>query len=240
LLFLYPPILTADWDFPISRTIFDRGAIFGLLALAAWLTLAWRYRRQYRLASFGSLLYLVLMAPTPSILSICDPIAERRLYAALLGFLLIAVDFLGRAKLRRQALVAVCSAVVVVCAVLAHARAEVWSTARGLWEDTARKSPNKARVHFQLASAYCGPDCGGVLDDQSAPQCDLAVQEYEKTAQLEKPDYSLLIDWAAAYDCAKQPDQALAKLLQAAALDKTAHVYTQIAKVYAEHQNWPG
>ena len=238
-LFLYPPILTADWDFPISRTIFDRGAIFGLLALAALLVLAWRYRRQYRLAAFGFLLYLVVMAPTSSVLPIRDPIAERRLYAAMLGFLLIAVDFLGRVKLQRRTLATVCGAVVLIFAVLAHARAEVWSSARNLWEDTARKSPNKARVHFQLASAYCGPECGGDLQDQSPPQYDRAVQEYERAAQLEeKPRYDLLIDWAAAYEHTGQVDNALAKLRQAATLEKSAHVYTQIARIYAEEKNW--
>jgi tetratricopeptide (TPR) repeat protein len=238
-LFLYPPILTADWDFPISRTLFDRGAIFGFLALVALLALAWRYRRQYRLAAFGFLLYLILMAPTSSFLPIRDPIAERRIYAAMLGFLLIAVDFLGRAKLQRKRLAAVCGAVVLVFAILAHSRAEVWSSARSLWEDTVRKSPDKARVHFQLASAYCGPACGGDLQDQSPPQCGRAVQEYERAAQLEeKPDYDLLVDWAAAYECAGQPDNAVAKLQQAAVLEKSAHVYTQIARIYAEHQNW--
>lgn len=238
-LLLYPPILTADWDFPISRTLFDRAAILGLLALLALLALAWRYRRQYRLASFGFLLYLVLMAPTSSVLPIRDTLAERRFYAAMLGFLLIAVDFLGRVKLPRARLAAVCGGVVLVFAVLAHARAEVWSTARSLWEDTVLKSPNKARAHFQLASAYCGSACGGDLQDQSPPQCDRAVQEFERAAQLETPGYDLFVDWAAAYECAGQPDNALAKLRQAATLEKSAHVYTQIARIYAEQKNWP-
>jgi tetratricopeptide (TPR) repeat protein len=92
------------------------------------------------------------------------------------------------------------------------------------------------RVHFQLASSYCGSACGGV--DEGTPRCDLAAREYEKAAQLEKPNYNLLIDWAAAYDCMHQPEQALETLRKAAALDSTAHVYTQIAKVYGEQQHW--
>lgn len=239
-LFLFPAFLTADWDFPMSKTIFDHGAIFGLLALVALIAVGWRYRREYRLATYGLFAFLVLMAPTSSILPIRDPVAERRLYAAMFGLLLIGIDFLSRVKIQRKTLAVLCSAVVVVLAVAAHARADVWSSARNLWEDTARKSPNKARVHFQLATAYCGPVCGGAIQDQTPPQCDLAVQEYARTAQLQKPGYDLLVDWAAAYDCLNQPDNALSKLREAAALDKTAHVYTQIAKVYAEHQNWSG
>lgn len=238
-LFLFPANLTADWDFPVSRTILDHGAVFGFIALVALAALAWRYRRQYRLASYGFFVYLVLMAPTSSILPIRDTIAERRLYAASLGLLLIAIDLLGRLKLQPRMLAAAASAVVLVLAVAAHGRAEVWSSARSLWEDTARKSPGKARVHFQLATAYCGPACGGAIEDQSPPQCGPAEREFAKAAQLEKPGYDLLVDWAAAYDCLNQPDQALAKLRQAAALENRAHVYTQIAKVYGERQRWP-
>ena len=40
-----------------------------------------------------------------------------------------------------------------------------------LWQDTALKSPNKSRAHFQLAFAYF---------DQG--RYDLAVAEFEKTA----------------------------------------------------------
>ncbi len=237
-LFVFPVNQTADWDFPISRTILDHGAFIGLLVLAAAAAAAWRFRRQYRLASFGFFAYLILMAPTSSILPIRDPVAERRLYTGMLGLLLIVVDLLGRWKLERKVLAGACTAAVILLGMLAHTRAEVWSSARSLWEDAAQKSPNKARVHFQLASAYCGPSCGGPIQDQSEPRCDLAVQEYEKTAALQKPAYDLLVDWAAAYDCLNQPEKALEKLREAAALERTAHVYTQIAKVYGERQRW--
>jgi tetratricopeptide (TPR) repeat protein len=96
-----------------------------------------------------------------------------------------------------------------------------------LWQDTAEKSPNKWRVHFQLASAY-----------YNAGQCDHAVAEFQKTAQLGPQGYDLLLDWALAYDCVNQPDEALAKLKQAAALNPTAHVYSQIGMIYAKRARW--
>ena len=235
-LFLFPANLTADWDFPISKTILDHGALVGLLALLALASLAWRYRRQYRLASFGFFAYLLLMAPTSSILPIRDPVAERRLYLSMLGLLLIIVDLLGRVKLERKPLAVAGIAVALILAAATHARAGVWSSAVALWEDTAQKSPNKARVHFQLGSAYCGAACGGV--EEGPPHCDLAVREYQKAAQLQKPNYDLLVDWAAAYDCSNQPENALSKLRDAASLETTAHVYTQIAKVYGEQRRW--
>src|ERR1700674_2434718 len=205
----------------------DDGAIFGLLSLLALAGLAWHFRLRYRLASFGFFAYLLLMSPTSSILPIRDPVAERRLYLSMLGLLLIAVDLLGRVKVERKTLAAACTAVVAILAGATYIRAQVWSNEVALWEDTVQKSPNKSRVHFQLGSAR-----------YNRGQCGLAGAEYQKVANLERPDYNLLVDWVLAYDCLNQPDVALAKLRQAAALESTAHVYSQIGMIYGKRSQW--
>ncbi len=226
-MFVLPVNLTADWDFPFSRTILDRGAVFGLAGLLALAGLAWRYRRQFPLACYGFFVFLLLMAPTSSILPIKDPIAERRIYFSMLGLLLIVVDLLGRARLERRVLAGACCAVVLLFAIGAHARATVWSDPVLLWEDTVRKSPNKSRTHFQLAAAY-----------YDAQRYDAAVAEFERTARIEPPTYNLLVDWGLAYDALNRPDEALAKLRQAAAMEPTAHIYSQIGMIYAKQQRW--
>jgi tetratricopeptide (TPR) repeat protein len=221
--FLFPAGLNLDWDFPISRTIFDRGAIFGLIVLLALAAAAWRFRSRWPLAGFGFFLFLLLLSPTSSILPIKDPVAERRLYLPMLGLLLILVD-LGRGlKIDRKTLAALCLAVLLVAAAVTHARAEVWSSPISLWEDTVRKSPNQARDHLQLALAYF---------DQG--RFDRAVAEYQRAASLQPPEYSMLLNWALAYDGLNQPEDAIAKLRQAAYLDATAHVYSQIGMVYGK------
>jgi tetratricopeptide (TPR) repeat protein len=222
--FLFPSGLNLDWDFPISRTILDHGAIFGLVGLLALAAAAWRFRRRFPLAGFGYLLFLLLLAPTSSILPIKDPVAERRLYLPMLGLLLILVDLVCRLKIDRKALAAAGVFVLLGAAAATHARASVWSSPISLWEDTVRKSPNKARDHQQLAAAYY---------DQG--KFDLALAEYQRAAQMEPPEYSMLLNWALTYDSLNQPENALAKLRQAAALDSTAHVYSQIGMVYGKH-----
>ena len=148
-MFLLPVQLNADWDFPISRTLLDHGAIVGLAALLALTAAAWHYRRRFPLACYGFFLFLVLMAPTSSILPIRDPIAERRLYFAMPGLILIVVDLLDRDEARRggswqrsrrwwRSSAAAAT----------HARAEAWSDAVLLWQDTVRKSPTKVRAHL--------------------------------------------------------------------------------------------
>jgi tetratricopeptide (TPR) repeat protein len=116
----------------------------------------------------------------------------------------------------------------VLLAIATWQRNQVWASDIALWEDTARKAPRNARAHFQLAHAYY---MTGRFDD--------AVAVYAETARLQQPNYDLLLDWGLAYDDAGRPDLAVAKLKQAAALDPDAHVYSQIARVYAKQSRWP-
>jgi tetratricopeptide (TPR) repeat protein len=227
-MFLLPLNLNADWDFPISRTVWEHGATLGLAALLACAGLAWHYRRRFPLASYGYFVFLLLMAPTSSILPIRDPVAERRLYFGMLGLLLMLVDGLNRLKAGRKAVSAICSLILLAAAIATHSRAQVWSGATALWEDTVRRSPNKPRVHFELGNAY-----------YDAGQCGLAASEFQKAAQLGPATRALLVNWAIACDCLNRPDEALAKLYQAAAIQATGHVYSQIGMIYAKQAQWP-
>jgi tetratricopeptide (TPR) repeat protein len=168
------------------------------------------------------------MAPTSSFLPIRDAIAERRLYLSMLGLLLILVDFLGRWNLERKTLAAICASIVLILGAATYARAQVWSSDLALWQDTTEKTPGNWRAHFHLASAY-----------YNLGRCDTAVNEFENTTKLRPPDYDLLVDWALALDCLNQSDGALAKLRQAAALEQTAHVYSQIGMIYGKRRQWP-
>ena len=227
-IFIFPANLTLDWDFPISHTVLDYDAFFWLGILLALVATAWVLRRRYPLASYGFLTFLILLAPTSSILPIKDPVAERRLYSAMLGLLLIVVDLLARVRVDRKALAAGGTAVLVLAAVVTHARAEVWSDELALWQDTARKSPGAWRPHFQLGFAYF-----------KAQRYGEALQEFEKTARLHPSDADLLLDWGLTYDSLNQPQEALEKLRQSAALHPTAQVYSQIGMVYGKLEKWP-
>jgi tetratricopeptide (TPR) repeat protein len=225
--FVLPVNLNVDWDFAVSRTLFDKGAILGLIGLVGLAVAAWMLRQRFRLASYGYFLFLLLLAPTSSILPIKDAVADRRMYLPMIGLLMIAMDLASRLKIERKVLAAVCALIALLAAAGTYARAGVWSDPVTLWEDTARKSPDKSRVRFQLGFAY-----------YQQQRYDLAVPEFEKAAALVTPDYDLLIDLGLAYDGLHQYSKALEALQRAAKLEATGHVYSQIGKVYAEQNQW--
>ena len=222
-LFLFPAGLTVDYDFPISHSLFDRGAVIGLVGILVLLGAAWYFRRRYPLACYGFLAFAVILAPTSSVVPIKDPIAEHRLYIPIIGLVLVTIEVVRRLPISQKALSATLGAILLAAAVVTYQRNIVWSGAIPLWEDAVQKSPRQARAHFQLAYAYFAEN-----------RCQEADQQYRTYAQLEKPDYRMLLDWALVDNCLNKPDDALQKLQQAAGLDKTAHVYTQIAMIYAK------
>ncbi len=227
-MYLLPVGLNIDHDFPISRTILDRGAIGYLIGLLALVALAWKYRKEYPLASYGFFGFLILLAPTSSVVPIQDVLVEHRVYLPFFCLLLITVDFLRRWKVGRGAMLATLAAVLAVAGTLTYRRNELWGNPAALWQDAVNKSPNKARPHFQLAYAQ-----------MQSGQCQAAMQNYEMVAKLEPPDQSLLVDWALAEDCALKTEAAIARLKQAAQMIPSAHVYSLIGMMYGKQGRVP-
>ncbi len=222
-MFVLPFGQNVDHDYPIVASPLDPVAVMGFAALAATVALAWFRRRERPLVVYGFYVYLLLLAPTSSFVPIKDALVERRLYLPMIGLLILTAGLLRRWKAPPKTLGAALGAVLVVLTFLGFQRAQVWAGTIPLWEDSVAKTPRNWRANFQLAYAY--------FEHQ---RCSEAVQQYAKTAELRPPDYRLLVDWALAYDCAGQPEEALAKLEQAAGLEATAHVYALIGMMHAK------
>jgi tetratricopeptide (TPR) repeat protein len=231
-LFVLPVNQNADYMYPISHRVTEYGAIFYLAGILVLVALAIIYRRRYPLASYGFFVYLVLMAPTSSFVPIQDPVAERRLYLPMIGLLLIVTEFVRRLPLKRPVLAGAMAVVLLLAGVLTYQRNYVWTSDVALWQDTAQKSPNSARAHFQLAYAY----------QFEANQCAAALPEYAAVDRIAGPAYdrryALLVDWAEAFECAGLIDDSLAKLRQAAALEPGVHAYEEIGTICAKHDRF--
>jgi tetratricopeptide (TPR) repeat protein len=228
-LFILPVEQNGDYSYPVSHSLGEHFAWLAGAGLLAVCWLAWRYRREFPLASFGWFGFLLLLAPTSSIVPIADVIVERRMYLPFLCLLLIAVDFLRRWRPAPALLMSACGVVLVACAFASHARAQVWSSALTFWGDAAAKAPTNSRAHFQLAYAQW-----------LAGQCDKAVRTFEETAKLTtKHDDRLLVDWGLALDCAGRTEEAVAKMREAHALSPSALTQAQIGMIYGKRGKYP-
>ena len=228
LFYVWPFGQNIDHDYPISRTLFDYGAVVGLIGLVLLIGAAWWWRKRYPLISYGVFTYLLLLAPTSSFVPIRDTLIERRMYLPFIGLLFVTIGLLQFWQASRSTLLLVLSAVLLVEASLTYSRNELWGDAVAMWTDSVAKSPAKVRPRFQLAAAY-----------YSSGKCAEAAGQFAKTAALEPPSAALLVDWALAADCAGNSNEALIRLQQALAMGPTAHIYTEIAREYAKLNQFP-
>lgn len=217
-LFILPVSQTIDYDFAVSRTPFDHGALFALLGILALTAAAVIFRKRFPLAAFGFLLFVILLLPTSSVIPIKDLAAERRLYLPMLGLLLVLAEALRRVP-RQLPWAAV---FIVLFGAATFARNRVWSTSLAMWEDAARKTPGKQRVQFGLAVA-----------DFRAGRCKESVEHYARAAQLEQPDYTILMNWALAYECDHQTGQAIQKMRESIRLKPSAQAWASMAVLEA-------
>ncbi|MGE5644508.1 MAG: tetratricopeptide repeat protein [Acidobacteriota bacterium] len=223
-MFFLPYGLNVDHDFPISFTVMQHGAVFALAALMAAAAAALYYRKRFPLASYGFFVFLLLLAPTSSIVPIADPVAERRMYLPMIGLLLVVAEFLRRWKVSRGVVAALIAGVLVFAAFTTYARSLVWSSDLALWHDSASKSPLKSRPQFQLAFALFAQG-----------RCAESLPHYAAAAVRAPSDYRLFIDWAVALDCAGRGEEALEKLRKAMTIQNSAQVHALFGDLYRKH-----
>ena len=150
-----PHALNIDPDLPV----FSVGSPVPLpeaLLLAALLGAGIIGLKNRSLAGFGILWFFLHLVPTNSFIPRLDVANDRQLYLASWGlFLAMAAgaDHL-REKLGARRVTAVAAILVIALGVLTVYRNSVYRSEVALWEDSARKSPGKARAWNNLGYAY--------------------------------------------------------------------------------------
>ena len=168
-LVLFPVGLNADWLFPFARSLLDPAVLGAAAFVAALVAGALLLVRRWgtaegdgpaaaRLAAFGWLFFLGMLAPT-ALVPLRDAFVEHRLYLATLGIVLAATGAVVAATRRlgpSSGRVVSIGLALVVAGTLGAATArrnEVWKTALSLWEDSSRKAPDKPRIWVNYGTA---------------------------------------------------------------------------------------
>lgn len=226
-LYALPVGQNVDHDIPLSRGPLDGGAIVGLAALAAVVAAAIVYRKRYPLGSFGTLVFFLLLAPTSSFLPILDVSAERRMYLPSIGLVFVVLEVVRRLRVSGAVLRYAGACALGVLFLATFARAEVWSNALSLWQDSVSKSPGKYRPEVSVGQAL-----------RQRGQCKEAISHFEAASRVglsREQEYTLLLDLGLAYDCAGNQAAAIAKFKEAASLSRNGHVYSLLGYVYGRH-----
>lgn len=173
--------LNIDPDLPVPDSwTFD---LAGRAAfLAGLMILGVSNLRRRPVAGFGLLWFFLQLMPTNSVVPRLDVANERHLYLASWGIFLVAgagaewaQATLSGAGRRVRAGWFVAAALLLAFTVL---RNEVYRSEAALWEETALRSPGKARVHNNLGYSY-----------YRAGQPERAVRAYREALRID-PDFA--------------------------------------------------
>jgi len=216
-LLFFPVNQNLDYDYPLYRTFFNPEVLLSFLFLVALFgmgiyLLYKSYRAEQgkrfwlRLVSLGILWFFVTLSVESSIIPISDLIFEHRLYlpsvgffmALLSGIILIKENWASRVRIVEKALIPVMISVVIGLSVAAYARNMVWQDEGTLWADVIKKSPNKARSHYNLGLFYQDQ---GRLDD--------AINAYETAIKLKPDDAKAFYNLAICYEKQGRLDEAI-------------------------------
>ena len=149
---LWPAGLSVDHDVSVPVLWPSLLALLGLVVLAIGL---WKVRARYPLIVCGALWICLALAPS-ALLPNSDLFNESRAYPALAGFAVVVAGVFQSVSKRLPRLPVWATGVLLLLVMIpaTAGRNYVWRTDLALWQDAAEKSPQKARVHYNLGAAW--------------------------------------------------------------------------------------
>ncbi len=156
--YLFKFFLPVNQNFePDVRLVSGMGDPGIWLALGAVMALGYfLYKKTPPLLWLGGLWSVIALLPTSSIIPLKQIVVEHRFYLPGLGMCIVLAGLIQLAVQKNLVRNAVFCTVFLLCFLLTQNRAQDFQTDLTLWEDTALKSPGKALVHNNLATAYLG------------------------------------------------------------------------------------
>jgi tetratricopeptide (TPR) repeat protein len=221
-MFVLPYGQNGDWRLPFYRSFTDGAAIVWAIGLLLLLAFAFRIYRRDRLMAYGFGIFLLILAPTSSIVPIKDALAERRMYLPIIGLILVLLAAGSKLRLSSSSRRIIAFAAVAVFAVLSWNRSSVWASDFNFWRATVAADPDNSRAHLGLGTAFA-------LRQQYGP----AAVEFAAARKLNPSDTEALWNLARAWEAEKNYKEALPAYRSYAAAKPGSMVYDRIGFVEA-------
>ncbi len=162
-------------------SVSDPLALAAVAGLGALVAAAWALRRVEPLVLFGVIWFLLVIAPSSSIVALREGMAEHRAYLASAGLfaaLSAGIARLVAARARRRQRLPVSTgmlhaAIVAVCIVLTLGRNAVWGSPVRLWREATVRAAGMWEPHYALADAL-----------RESGDCAAAVEEYKTVIRM--------------------------------------------------------
>lgn len=155
-LLVLPINQNVDYDYYISKTLFEAPVLFSFLFLACLITVAFLFFKRYKLLSFAVFWFFLTLLPESSVIPIRDVIFEHRLYLPIAGyslFLACLLRYFFKKKYSPSIVIVFCG-VLGFYSVLTYSRNFVWESEISLWTDAVEKSSVKVRPLINRGIAY--------------------------------------------------------------------------------------
>jgi len=213
-----------DYDYPMSKGFMSADTLGSLFILVFIIITAVRLFKKYPLLSFGVFWFFLTVLSESSIMPLDDVIFEHRLYLPTAGYSLFFVSglyYIFQEKRARFAII-VLSIFVVLYSTMTYERNKVWRDEVTLWNDTVRKSPNKARPYQNRANVY-----------HKRGEFEKAIADYNRALVIDPGYYRSYYDRGNAYYDTKDFDKAISDYNMALQLcPNLAEAYNNRGLVY--------
>jgi len=153
---LAPFSLNFEPDIVLYKTWFHWDWFVSLIVLLSiWIAI---FKQNSVLIKFGAVWFFITLLPTSSFIPLKQLATEHRTYLPSLGFSLILGWIFLNLKSHRIISQVLFIIFILLISLLTLNRSLDFRSEISLWEDTAKKSPRKALVQNNLATAYMGAD----------------------------------------------------------------------------------
>lgn len=215
-----------DYDFPVSHSLLEWQVLGALGILLGIAVVGWRSRRAAPLLTLCIGWFFIALAPTNSLIPFRDILAERHIYLSLMAFctatafgLCQLIGYLSARSTQLRVLLGLGVALCCAAACLTVRRNHVLSEPLRLWQDTVRKSPNKARPHLNL----------GILLIERGLRRD-GYSHLKRAFDLAPRNHHVLYNLAVYHRQTRQPERAIPFLRRAYGVRKGAFYRMELTR----------